>query len=238
MTKNRGGNDGSEKWIEKTLRLHKTLRNSRVKGKGKESTKILGPWIWDRYIVPKRRWDINIIHFVITQNRTFLITQRLSQLIFKPLHLTELLLRENPIDILIIDPRYDMVFQLTGYIVILTDWQTLQHWLRIIPYYIFNSNFYVQKNSTDNKVENSLISTTYLGLFDRPSSGSSISVESSWNVIAHGEARQGEWRENWWMQWVAATLHTTWEHGVSSITTADAHTSAASSRLNWRPPPN
>jgi hypothetical protein len=28
--------------------------------------------------------------------------------------------------------------------------------------------------------------------------------------------------------------HTTSEHGVSSITTADAHTSAASSRLNWR----
>jgi hypothetical protein len=31
---------------------------------------------------------------------------------------------------------------------------------------------------------------------------------------------------------VASTLHTTSEHGVSSITTADAHTSAASSRLN------
>jgi len=38
-------------------------------------------------------------------------------------------------------------------------------------------------------------------------------------------------------EWVASTLHTTSEHGVSSITTADAHTSAASSRLNWRPPP-
>ena len=38
------------------------------------------------------------------------------------------------------------------------------------------------------------------------------------------------------MQSVASTLHTTSEHGVSSITTADAHTSAASSRLNWRPP--
>jgi len=34
---------------------------------------------------------------------------------------------------------------------------------------------------------------------------------------------------------VASTLHTTSEHGVSSITTADANTSAASSRLNWRP---
>jgi len=34
---------------------------------------------------------------------------------------------------------------------------------------------------------------------------------------------------------VASTLHTTSEHGVSSITTADTHASAASSRLNWRP---
>jgi len=41
---------------------------------------------------------------------------------------------------------------------------------------------------------------------------------------------------NWRMEWVASTLHTTSEHGVSSITTADEHTSAASSRLNWRPP--
>jgi len=40
------------------------------------------------------------------------------------------------------------------------------------------------------------------------------------------------------MEWIASTLHTISEHGVSSITTnnkADAHTSAASSRLNWRP---
>ena len=35
----------------------------------------------------------------------------------------------------------------------------------------------------------------------------------------------------------SSTLHTTAEHGISSITTADAHTSAASSRLNWCPPP-
>ena len=44
-----------------------------------------------------------------------------------------------------------------------------------------------------------------------------------------------KWMGNWRMEWVASTLHTTSEHGVSSITTADAHTSAASSRLNWRP---
>jgi hypothetical protein len=30
---------------------------------------------------------------------------------------------------------------------------------------------------------------------------------------------------NWRVEWVASTLHTTSGHGVSSITTADAHTS-------------
>jgi len=53
--------------------------------------------------------------------------------------------------------------------------------------------------------------------------------------MAHGDAREGKWGGNRRMDWVASTLHTTSEHGVSSITTADAHTSAASSRLNWRP---
>jgi len=60
-------------------------------------------------------------------------------------------------------------------------------------------------------------------------------LESSWNVMAHGDAREGKWRGNWRMEWIASTLHTTSEHGVSSITTADAHTSAASSQLNWSP---
>ena len=55
-------------------------------------------------------------------------------------------------------------------------------------------------------------------------------------MMAHGDALEGKWRGNRRMQWVASTLHTTSEHGVSSITTADAHTSAASSRLNWPPP--
>jgi hypothetical protein len=60
-------------------------------------------------------------------------------------------------------------------------------------------------------------------------------------VTAHGDGRdgrEGKWRGNWRMEWVASTLHTTLEHDVSritTITTADAHTSAASSRLNWRP---
>jgi hypothetical protein len=68
---------------------------------------------------------------------------------------------------------------------------------------------------------------------ERTSTGAK--VESSWNVMAHGDAREGKWRGNWRMEWVASTLHTTSERGVSSITTADAHTSADSSRLNWRP---
>jgi len=59
-------------------------------------------------------------------------------------------------------------------------------------------------------------------------------VRSSWNVMAHGDAREGKWSGNWRMEWIASTLHTTSER-VSSITTADAHTSAASSHLNWRP---
>ena len=45
----------------------------------------------------------------------------------------------------------------------------------------------------------------------------------------------GKWRGYWRMECLSSTLHTTTEHGVSSITTVDAHTSAASSRLNWRP---
>ena len=55
--------------------------------------------------------------------------------------------------------------------------------------------------------------------------------------MAHGDAREGKWRGNWRMEWVASTLYTTSEHGLSTITTADAHNSAASSRLNWRPFP-
>jgi len=34
-------------------------------------------------------------------------------------------------------------------------------------------------------------------------------VDSSWNVMAHGDARKGKWRGNWRMQWVASTLHST-----------------------------
>jgi len=60
-------------------------------------------------------------------------------------------------------------------------------------------------------------------------------VEPSWNVMSHVEAGEGKWRGNWRMEWVASSVHTASEHGVSSITTADAHNSTASSRLNWLP---
>ena len=53
-----------------------------------------------------------------------------------------------------------------------------------------------------------------------------------WHTLRHGRE---SWRGNWRMQWVASTLHTTSELGVSRITTADAHNSVSSSRLNWRP---
>ena len=58
-------------------------------------------------------------------------------------------------------------------------------------------------------------------------------VEIRWNTVTHGRG-SGVWKCQ--MQWVASTAHTTSEHCVSSITTADAHTSVASNRLNWLPP--
>jgi hypothetical protein len=71
-----------------------------------------------------------------------------------------------------------------------------------------------------------------------PGVGSAVKkkwVESSWNVMAHGDAREEKWRGTWRNEWLAFNLHTTSEHDVSIITTVDAHTSAASSLLNWRP---
>jgi hypothetical protein len=68
----------------------------------------------------------------------------------------------------------------------------------------------------------------------RPSDKGKL-VESSWNVMEHGDAREGKWRGNWRMEWVASTFYTTSKRGVSSITTVDAHTSGASIRMKWRP---
>jgi hypothetical protein len=55
-------------------------------------------------------------------------------------------------------------------------------------------------------------------------------VECIWNLMAHGDAREGKWRVNWRIEY----SRTTSERGVSSITNVDAHTSAGSSRINWR----
>jgi len=60
-------------------------------------------------------------------------------------------------------------------------------------------------------------------------------VEPSWNVMVQVDAREGKWKGNWRIDWVASTLHATSNRGVSSITTADAHTSSTSSRLNCCP---
>ena len=60
-------------------------------------------------------------------------------------------------------------------------------------------------------------------------------LDSSWNMMAYGDAREGKWRGNWRMKWCSQYTSHYLGNGVSSITTADAHTSAASSRLNWRP---
>jgi len=66
-------------------------------------------------------------------------------------------------------------------------------------------------------------------------------LEQKLNVMAHRNARAEKWRGKRRMEGVASsralyrTLIYGIGHGLSSITTADAHTSAASSRLNWHP---
>jgi hypothetical protein len=63
-------------------------------------------------------------------------------------------------------------------------------------------------------------------------------LESSWNVMAHGDAREENWRGNKIIEWVASKRHMTAEHRIArAVQTlqADVHSSPASSRLNWRP---
>ena len=80
-----------------------------------------------------------------------------------------------------------------------------------------------------------IIRNSWIHMFSQTAGWQVRLLESSWNVMAHGDTREGKWRGNWRMECVAGILHTTSELSVSSITTADAHTSAVSSRLNWRP---
>jgi hypothetical protein len=70
--------------------------------------------------------------------------------------------------------------------------------------------------------------------------GDEIKVESSWNVMAHGDAREEKWRGNKRMEWVTSKRHVTAEHRLArAVQTlqADVHSSPASSRLNWPPTP-
>jgi len=66
-------------------------------------------------------------------------------------------------------------------------------------------------------------------------------VIRSYGRIAHSEPGGTRWRTGGEVKGKLANgmgshySHATSERGVSSITQADAHTSAASSRLNWRP---
>ena len=63
-------------------------------------------------------------------------------------------------------------------------------------------------------------------------------VESTWNVMAHGDAREEKWRGNKRMEWVTSKRHMTAEHRLAQAVQtlqADVHSSTASSRLNWRP---
>ena len=64
-------------------------------------------------------------------------------------------------------------------------------------------------------------------------------VESSWNVMAHGDARE-KWRGKRRMEWVTNKRHVTAEHRLTRVVQtlqADVNNSPASSRLNWRPRP-
>ena len=53
--------------------------------------------------------------------------------------------------------------------------------------------------------------------------------------MAHGDAREGKWRGNIRVQWVASSFAL--DDGARSIQllSADPHSSSASSRLNWHP---
>jgi len=60
-------------------------------------------------------------------------------------------------------------------------------------------------------------------------------LEQKRNLMAHGNARVEKWRGKRRMEGVASTVVHCIRHSLSSITTADLHTLAATSRLNWHP---
>ena len=62
-------------------------------------------------------------------------------------------------------------------------------------------------------------------------------LQSSWNVMAHGNAQEEKWRGHKRMEWVTTKRHMTAEHRLARQYTlqAEVHSSPASSRLNWCP---
>ena len=54
-------------------------------------------------------------------------------------------------------------------------------------------------------------------------------------LTAHGDAREGKWRGNWRMEWVASTLTPPPNMVYPGLLKLMRTTSVASSRLNWRP---
>jgi len=53
--------------------------------------------------------------------------------------------------------------------------------------------------------------------------------------MAHGDAREGEWRGKMRMEWVASSLVLYVGTRSIQLLSADPHSSTASSRLNWHP---
>ena len=60
-------------------------------------------------------------------------------------------------------------------------------------------------------------------------------LDTSWNVMEHGDAREEKWRGNKRMERVTSKGHMTAEHRLTRAVQTlqnDAHSSSASSRLN------
>jgi len=53
--------------------------------------------------------------------------------------------------------------------------------------------------------------------------------------MAHGDAREGKWRGKMRKEWVASSLALYVGTRSTQLLSADPHSSAASSRLNWHP---
>jgi len=178
---------------------------------------------WDRWVVPKHRYGITTLRYVITQKRA-----DLSNKSFYPA-------RANTSRQHHMCP-WHLVNSMETVNIKLRCFRYLRHELtKCDPLVDLNTTSAASTNHQATFCEGS--NQWSEARRDLCTHDPQLFVESTWNVMAHGAAREGKWRGNWRMECVASNLHTTLEHGVSTITTADVHTSAASSRLNWRPLP-